>query len=428
MGDPIVSAGPACELQAQVVGAASAIESWFSRQWQENKPPFYCSVDLRRSGLKLAPIDTNLFPGGFNNLAETSLPSAVQAARAAIERHFPNIRRLLVIPERHTRNTYYLQNVARLVDILRKAGLLVRVGSLSEDLTAAQEFELPDGNILTMDPLERSSDGGLRLKDFDQCPILLNNDLSAGIPAILTNLGEQATPPLHAGWALRRKTNHFTAYDSVAVEFARLLDIDPWLINPFFAKCSGINFHDRATEDRLAETVDEVLAKTAGKYREYGIAQEPYVVVKADAGTYGMGLMTVRDAKEVKGLNRRQRNKMAVVKEGMEVSDVIVQEGIPTQDQVNDSVAEPVLYMIDSRVIGGFYRVNPQRGDRDNLNSIGAQFTPMAFAPEEANPDANSGGFEPRSGDVYTLSVIARLAMLAASLEISNTDPSAGSR
>ena len=32
------------------------------------------------------------------------------------------------------------------------------------------------------------------------------------------------------------------------------------------------------------------------KYKEYGITQQPFVIVKADAGTYGMGIMTVKDA------------------------------------------------------------------------------------------------------------------------------------
>jgi len=45
----------------------------------------YCSVDLRNAGFKLAPVDTNLFPGGFNNLSPEMLPLAVQAAMAAIE-------------------------------------------------------------------------------------------------------------------------------------------------------------------------------------------------------------------------------------------------------------------------------------------------------------------------------------------------------
>ena len=59
-------------------------------------------------------------------------------------------------------------------------------------------------------------------------------------------------------------------------------------------------------------------------YQEYGIESEPFVIVKADAGTYGMGIMTVKDASEVKNLNRKQRNKMAVVKEGMAVTEVDV--------------------------------------------------------------------------------------------------------
>ena len=45
------------------------------------------------------------------------------------------------------------------------------------------------------------------------------------------------------------------------------------------------------------------------------------MIVKADAGTYGMGIMTARSPDDVRGLNRKQRNKMSVVKEGLEVTD-----------------------------------------------------------------------------------------------------------
>jgi glutamate--cysteine ligase len=44
------------------------------------------SVDLRNAGFKLAPVDTNLFPGGFNNLNPAFLPLCVQAAMSAIEK------------------------------------------------------------------------------------------------------------------------------------------------------------------------------------------------------------------------------------------------------------------------------------------------------------------------------------------------------
>ena len=78
--------GPLLDLEKKILAATPAIERWFRLEWQEHTPPFYCSVDLRNAGFKLAPVDTNLFPGGFNNLSPEMLPLAVQAAMAAIEK------------------------------------------------------------------------------------------------------------------------------------------------------------------------------------------------------------------------------------------------------------------------------------------------------------------------------------------------------
>src|SRR4029453_3821670 len=119
--------------------------------------------------------------------------------------------------------------------------------------------------------------------------------------------------------------------------------------------------------------------KIKAKYAEYGIEEKPFVIVKADSGTYGMGIMTVHDASEVTGLNRKQRNKMAVVKEGRGGRSVSVQEGGPPFESIHDAIAEPVVYMIDRFVVGGFYRVHAQRGKDENLNPPGAQFVPPAL-------------------------------------------------
>ncbi|SCU73674.1 Gamma-glutamate-cysteine ligase GshA [Cupriavidus necator] len=417
--------GPLLELEKKILDATPSIERWFRLEWQEHTPPFYCSVDLRNAGFKLAPVDTNLFPGGFNNLAPEMLPLAVQAAMAAIEKICPDAKNLLLIPERHTRNMFYLQNVARLSLIMRQAGLNVRLGSLSEEITEPTPIELPDGQTLVVEPLARLGTKGRRLglKDFDPCSILLNNDLSAGIPPILENINEQyLLPPLHAGWSTRRKSSHFAAYDEVAKKFAKLIDIDQWMVNPYFTRCSGVDFHERVGEEELADAVEGVLKKVAKKYREYGIKETPYVVVKADAGTYGMGIMTVRDPSEVKGLNRKERNKMSVVKEGLEVSDVIIQEGVHTFEKVNEAVAEPVVYMIDRYVVGGFYRVHTGRGNDENLNAPGMHFVPLAFAPNGI-PDSHAKPGAAVPNRFYMYGVVARLALLAASLELEKTDP-----
>jgi glutamate--cysteine ligase len=243
------------------------------------------------------------------------------------------------------------------------------------------------------------------------------------VPPLLDGLDQQVVlPPLHAGWATRRKSHHFAAYDEVANEFAALLDIDPWRINPYFSVCRRVNFHERQGEDCLSYQVDTLLGRIRDKYREYGIDETPYVVVKADAGTYGMGIMTVHDASEVTGLNRRQRNKMSVVKEGLEVSEVIIQEGVHTCERVGEATAEPVVYLIDRYVVGGFYRVHTERAADENLNAPGMHFEPLGFETCCNEPDHREVPDAPPNR-FYAYGVVGRLACLAAALELEQTAP-----
>ena len=417
--------GPINELEQRILDSMPAIERWFRLEWMEHTPPFYSSVDIRNAGFKLAPVDTNLFPGGWNNLTNEMLPLAVQAAMAAIEKICPEARNLLIIPENHSRNTFYLANVAQLVRIFNMAGLNVRVGSISPEIKKTTTITLPHGETVTLEPVIRSK-RRLGLKNFDPCTILLNNDLSAGPPGILGEMYEQyLLPPLHAGWSVRRKSRHFQSYEEVAKRFGKMLGIDPWLINPLFSRCEGVDFNEGTGMEELRSAVDATLAKVRRKYKEYGINEKPFVVVKADNGTYGMGIMTVRDAKELDGLNRKTKNKMAVIKDGQVVHDVIVQEGVLTQERVHEAVAEPVVYMMDRYVVGGFYRMHAERGVDENLNIPGASFVPLAFehSTHLPQPGARPGASAPNR--FYMYGVIARLAMLAASYELEATDPEA---
>jgi len=414
--------GPLLELEQRILGASTAIERWFRLRWQEHTPPFYCSVDLRNSGFKLAPVDTNLFPGGFNNLSAAFMPLAVQAATAAIEKICPDARNLLLVPENHTRNRWYLENVATLAAIMRQTGLEVRIGTFNPEIAAPTELETATGKKLRVEPLVRSGNR-LGVEGFDPCAILVNNDLSAGIPEILQGLeGQVLMPPLHAGWALRRKSAHFAAYDEIAAEFAQQLAIDPWLVNPYHARCGQIDFQAREGEECLASNVSMLLEKIRTKYLEYGIKDTPYVAVKADAGTYGMGVMMVRDAAEVRDLNRKQRNKMAVVKEGLAVTEVILQEGVHTVERIEDKAAEPVVYMIDRYVIGGFYRVHGARAADENLNAPGMHFVPLAFEQSCSMPDPHANCDAPPNR-FYAYGVVARLALAAGGLELESTAP-----
>ncbi len=409
--------GPLLDLELRILNEQPTIERWFRTQCLEHTIPFYTSVDLRNSGFKLAPVDTNLFPGGFNNLNPAFLPLCVQATQSAIEKICPEARGVLLIPENHTRNQFYLQNVAQLAKILGHAGLIVRIGSLFPEITQPTVLHLPNGGTLTLEPIQRKGNRLGMADGFDPCVVLLNNDLSAGVPEILKNLEQSVLPPLEAGWTTRRKSQHFASYDRVADDFAKLLNIDPWLINPYFAVCGQVDFQARTGEECLASQVDTVLQQIRKKYAEYGVKEDPFVIVKADAGTYGMGIMTVKDASEVRDLNRKQRNKMAVVKDGLSVSDVLVQEGVYTFETINEAVAEPVIYMVDHFVVGGFYRVHTGRGVNENLNAPGMSFVPLAFENSCTFPDADCAP-DDSPNRFYAYGVVGRLAMLAAAVEL----------
>ena len=414
--------GPINELEQRILDSMPAIERWFRLEWMEHTPPFYTSVDIRNAGFKLAPVDTNLFPGGWNNLTENMLPLAVQAAMAAVEKICPEAKGLMLIPENHTRNSFYTANIAQLVRIFQSAGLNVRVGSINPDIKENTVISLPDGQSVTLEPVVRKG-GRLVLKDFDPCTLLLNNDLSAGVPGILEDLHEQfLLPPLHAGWHVRKKSQHFKAYEDVAKRFAKMLSVDPWLINPMFESCGEVDFAEGKGMECLRNSVDTLLTKVRKKYKEYGINEKPFAIVKADNGTYGMGIMTVRDVKDLEVLNRKTRNKMSSVKDGQDVSQVIIQEGIMTNERMNDAVAEPVVYMMDRYVVGGFYRIHAERGVDENLNTPGARFVPLAFE-KNILPQLGEKSGTSSPNRFYMYGVIARLAMLAASYELEATNP-----
>ncbi len=410
--------GPLLKLEETLLEKQQAIEAWLRREWLDTPAPFNASVDLRNAGYKLAPVDTNLFPAGYNNLNPAFDALCIQAIQQAAERVCPRAAGLVLIPENHTRNRFYLESLARLSELIRTAGFELHIGSISPDITEPTKIALESGRELLLEPLIRTGDK-VGVAGYTPCAIILNNDLSAGRPAILEGIEQPIIPPLDLGWNRRLKSEHFNFYKQVALEFSELVGIDPWLIDPMFRNCGEIDFKNREGEECLATNVDLLLNDIRSKYVEYGIDQEPFVIVKADAGTYGMGIMSVRSADEVRTLNRKQRNKMASGKEGKKVSGAIIQEGVYTTESWGDlaGVAEPVVYMIDHFVVGGFYRVHSGRGAQDNLNSPGMHFEPLAFASACNNPDSSRAP-DAAPNRFYAYGVIARLALLAAAREI----------
>jgi glutamate--cysteine ligase len=156
-------------------------------------------------------------------------------------------------------------------------------------------------------------------------------------------------------------------------------------------------------------------------------------VLKANNSRDGLGIMTVRDIKELDQLQSRMLQRLGGSESsGSETSDseagsreIIVQEGVPTMERIHRAVAEPVVYMIDRYVVGGFYRLHAERAADEDLCGPGSSYVPLAFAESTQlpKPGVKPGASAPNR--FYMYGVIGRLAMLAAAYELEATDPDA---
>lgn len=378
------------------------VETWFSTTFKNTPPFFYTSVDIRHSGYKLAPVDTNVFPAGFNNLTENGKKNASLYAQELLEQYHPEVQTILLIPENHTRNKFYLENISVLQEILKNTGKEVVIGTLDPEITEETSLESESGKAINLKPLKVIDNELQTTCGFIPDLILTNNDFTAGAPDIIKDIRQTVIPPAGMGWYQRRKTSHFSTYNELLREFCQVIDVDPWLLSTIFHKCGVINFKEKRGVECIARGIEKTIFRIQEKYNKYGITETPYVFIKSNRGTYGMGIMTATSADDIQEMGKKIRNKMNKIKGGTLNTEVIIQEGIPTIDKVNGNPAEHMLYLVAGKPVGCIYRINDQKDSFGNLNATGMRFQPMQNDDEKI---------------CITLSTIAKLASYAAAWE-----------
>ena len=393
-------------IHEKIIDNHHQIEGWFRNQWLKYPAPFYSSIDIRNSGFKISPVDTNLFPAGFNNLNKDFESLYITAIKHSLDILKTKIDKILIIPEDHTRNLFYIESLNYLSTLIEKAGFEVIV---SKPDISNDKFK----NINSM----------LEYDGFVPDAILLNNDLSNGIPSFLDGVKQVILPSKNIGWTMRSKTEHFNYYSDVCTNFSNLLDIDSWLIEPEFRNCGEINFKTKQGEDCLIYHAERLLSIVSEKYKKYDIDEKPYIMIKADSGTYGMGIISINDVSQIKNLNRKQRNKMLSTKGSILPDKVILQEGVYSFEETKNSnnVAEPVIYSFSNYLIGGFYRTHENKRNNESLNSPGMIFQPIPLNDICISPELTLP-VDSQINRYYVYGVIARLAILAAAKELFNLD------
>lgn len=359
-------------LSERLESKRDVITKWMDEKRGQVPIPFYGSVDVRDAGWKIAVVDANHFPAGFNNIDEQDLPPISKLMGDHISRNYGECSWIHLYPEAHTRNKGYVENIATIQKLLEMAGYRCTVGSpVFEDRGWLDGLSGP----LELTPVEAQNiDGEERLLVAGEIPslILLNNDLTEGV---LPGLGSQVFPPKEMGWHRRRKSEHYTELQAYVNEIAELLDIDPWhLMSEWFVsenKC----LEKETCRVRLAEEVDEFIEGLREKYAAHGIERDPVVFIKNDRGTYGLGIMVITKGEQILSLSNRKMNKLMYAKGGVDVENFLIQEGVPTCLSTSEGApVEPVVYLVDGQAASWFYRINPKKGDNDNLNSPSARF------------------------------------------------------
>ena len=186
---------PLLKLEQQILQRHQPIEHWLRVAMAGARHAVLCIGGSAQQRLQAGAGRYQPVPGRVQQ-PEARVPAAVRAGRHGRGAEaVPGRQGRAARSPRITRATpFYLQNVVQLQSILRMAGMKVRVGTLHPgDHRTRPRLDLPDGGKLMLEPLVRRGNR-IGLQDFDPCVVLLNNDLSAGIPTILENLEQQVIP------------------------------------------------------------------------------------------------------------------------------------------------------------------------------------------------------------------------------------------
>ena len=362
------------QIHGQIIRHLDEVNAWFKAHRRELDVPFYSSYDIRDSGFKVANVDANIYPAGFNNICLTDREHAGALAKSYIEDHYgTGCRRVLILSEEHTTNPYYWENVRALRTIIADAGLEVEIafprlqGGDTVDLKTASGEIVRVHNALI-------KDGEISVTGFKPDLVISNNDFSEQYPDWGTLLKTPINPPRELGWYQRKKSTYFKYYNELSTEFAKLIDVDPWLMTVETELVSDFDMSEERSRKGLADKVDALLERTRVKYKEHGVDQAPFAFVKNNAGTYGLAVMKVDSGANVMALNNRSRTKMKAAKGGRAVEEVIIQEGLPSIVRADGITAEPAIYLLGCQLAGGFLRTHQEKDPTESLNSPGAVY------------------------------------------------------
>ncbi|MBC86338.1 MAG: glutamate--cysteine ligase [Bdellovibrionaceae bacterium] len=389
------------QVHTKILKSKSDVDDWFKEKRVGLKFPLYSSFDIRDSGCKIAPVDANLYPAGFNNICLTDQDSAVDLMKTFLTDHYEDVKTVMLFTEEHTGNPYYADNARAIKTILERAGFDAQIAWPRKFESGSLTLETASGATIDVQEAHREGAGVMvNGKAIDL--VISNNDFTQKYDEFMEGLETPVNPPYQLGWHNRRKDKFFTLYNELVGEFSQLIGLTPCLLRIFTETHNDFDINDEESRKKLALHVDEFLDRIRGNYSHCSVQYEPYVYIKNSAGTYGLGVTTARSGKDVEEWNNKTRKKMKAAKGGGGIQQVILQEGVPTEVSESGNAAEPVIYMLGCQLAGGFLRTHDKKGATESLNSPGAVYKRLCVSDlnvsVEGNPLENVYGWIAKIG------------------------------
>jgi len=347
-------------IHEKILDHRSLLKEWFLEKKQGLASPFYSSFDIRDSGFKIACVDANLFPAGFNNICKEDQSLATHSIQNHLKKYYPKVKKIILLAEEHTKNLYYWDNVSAIGSFIEGAGYQVTLCVPGKLIASPLKLKTAIGKELDIKLLkEQTGDLIISNNDFST-----DYDLPKDIPC---------SPSFRMGWLFRKKYHFFKEYNLLTKEFAELLKINPIHLQIETRLFSSFDVESVKSRERLRQSSKEMLDFL--KKQQSLSSESPYLFLKNNAGTYGLGVLDIQNLEDLNHWTYKSRKKMKASKGEVKKDEILIQEGIPTivKGRENES-AEPVIYMVGSNLVGGFLRTHKKKNNKRSLNSPGSVY------------------------------------------------------
>lgn len=388
------------EIHLKISRNIKKVHEWYADKRKGYAYPFYTSVDIRDSGYKVAVVDANIYPAGFNNICPTDQEAAGAAVESYLRTYYSKpMEKICLLCEEHTSNLNYWDNVLTLKNIIEQTGRQVRL-SIPKQLDKVIEIKTASGQIAQVYPFIKKGDRAETGEGFVADIVISNNDFSDSNEIWAKGLSIPVNPPRELGWYQRRKSTHFKHYNELSGELAKLIDIDPWILQVNTDVLFDCDLGYPENRDKAASKAQYMLDKMKEDYRIRDIKDDPVLFIKNNSGTYGLAVAMVRSGDEILSWNSKARTKMKAAKGGNGVTELLFQEGIPSALKVDGATCEPAIYLLGCELAGGFLRAHSERSATESLNSPGAVYKRLCVTDlkvdVEGNPMENVYGMAAR--------------------------------